>query len=110
MEREAMPHGGEKSGCCGPARQDGPAEGRDMAFLARANAVRPAPAETSEELRAKLRPIRGGFFEMGARRSIFPGDMDSPRCEVKLSPISSRPLRLAMPIMRVSRMRRATGR
>ncbi|RJE82774.1 formylglycine-generating enzyme family protein [Paracoccus onubensis] len=57
-----------------------------MAFLARANAVRQAPAETSEELRAKLRPIRGGFFEMGARRSAFPGDMDSPRRKVKLSP------------------------
>lgn len=90
-----MPEDGRK-GCCTPGRED-PAQDRpaaasnddasvrDAIFLARAKAVRRAPDAITDALRARLRPIPGGIFEMGARRSTFPGDLDNPRRKVKVS-------------------------
>lgn len=43
-------------------------------------------------LRKRLLPIPGGIFEMGARRSTFPADLDSPRRKVKLAPYLMSPL------------------
>ena len=48
--------------------------------------ISPADPATRVRLRAALKPIPGGFFEMGARRSRFPADLDSPRRKVRLSP------------------------
>jgi len=49
-------------------------------------AVQPGPKALTAELRARLVKIPGGFFEMGARRSTYPGDGDSPRRKTHLQP------------------------
>lgn len=59
---------------------------RDAEYLDRANRVTRASQGITDELRARLTPIPGGFFDMGARRSTFPADLDSPRRKVKVSP------------------------
>ena len=68
------------AGCCGPAG----AGGQD--HLAVALAVTPAGAEEQAALAAALIALPGGFFDMGARRSRFPADHDSPRRKVRLGP------------------------
>ncbi|WP_106610455.1 formylglycine-generating enzyme family protein [Shimia abyssi] len=45
-----------------------------------------ASHEKQEQLRAHLVPINGGFFEMGARTTRFPIDLDSPRRRLKVPP------------------------
>jgi formylglycine-generating enzyme required for sulfatase activity len=45
-----------------------------------------AAVETQAALKAELRPIPGGFFDMGTRKSRFVEDHDAPRRKVKLSP------------------------
>lgn len=52
----------------------------------RARAVRPASPQVQADLRARLLPVPGGFFDMGARKSTFPTDLDSPRRKVRVSP------------------------
>jgi formylglycine-generating enzyme required for sulfatase activity len=64
----------------------------DDRHLASALAVAPASPEVRAELLALLKPIPGGFFEMGARKSRFAADHDSPRRRVKLSPYRIAPL------------------
>lgn len=54
-------------------------------------AVAPAGAELTARLRAGMKEIPGGIFEMGARRSTFPADLDSPRRKVKVSPFLMAP-------------------
>lgn len=84
---------GPAKGCCGVKQGAGsaPADGRDAAFLAAARAVPPAPQAEQAALRAALVPIPGGIFEMGARRSRFADDLDSPRRKVKVSPFLMSP-------------------
>lgn len=77
------------TGCCGASR--GTTEGSDALFMRHAKAVPCASAERMAELRARLVPIPGGIFDMGARRSTFPADLDSPRRKVKLSPFLMSP-------------------
>lgn len=72
-----------QSGCCGAGRSAEPS-GRDAEYLAFALAVPPAAHERQAELDAALVGIPGGFFDMGARRSAFAADLDSPRIRVKL--------------------------
>ncbi|WP_112324425.1 formylglycine-generating enzyme family protein [Oceanibium sediminis] len=45
-----------------------------------------ASAARRAELAARLVSLRGGFFDMGARKSTYEGDLDSPRLRVKLRP------------------------
>lgn len=71
--------------CC-KLGENGQLSERDAAYLAAAQGVPRASAETRRELADPLIPLKGGFFEMGARRSRFPEDFDSPRRRVKLSP------------------------
>ncbi|MBU3032210.1 formylglycine-generating enzyme family protein [Paracoccus marinaquae] len=59
-----------------------PLQGSD--HLAVAMAVAPAPDTVRAELRVGLRLVPGGIFEMGARKSTFPADMDSPRRKVRV--------------------------
>lgn len=74
-------HGdGPGTDCCAP----GSAPDGTGGYLAAALAVEPAPPALRAELAAALRPIRAGVFEMGARRSVYPEDMDSPRRKVRL--------------------------
>lgn len=74
---------GEKAACCGAGRGTAaPGE----AYLAAARAVPQATGPERAALRAALRPVPGGIFEMGARQSRFAADLDSPRRKVKLSP------------------------
>ena len=70
-----------QGGCC----DTGSISRGDADWLAATCAVPAAPAEVREELAARLLPIPGGFFEMGARRSRFAEDYDAPRRRVKLS-------------------------
>lgn len=52
----------------------------ELADLPRANAGKRA------ELRARLKNIPGGFFDLGTRVSRYETDFDSPRQKVKISP------------------------
>ncbi|WP_232824950.1 formylglycine-generating enzyme family protein [Primorskyibacter marinus] len=68
--------------CCTPsaanlARRD---------WMTHANAVPVAQATVQDELRARLIEIPGGFFEMGARKSTYPADLDAPRRKIRVSP------------------------
>lgn len=78
-------------GCCGAARGSAAPSG-DAAYLAAALAVPPADAETRAGLRALLRPVPGGFFEMGTRKSRFSEDYDSPRRKVHVSAFRMSPV------------------
>jgi len=69
-------------GCCSPA-----AGGSDAApYLEAIDRVVPADADLQAELRKPLVRIPGGFFDMGARKSRFPDDRDSPRRRMKIQP------------------------
>ncbi|WP_299844882.1 formylglycine-generating enzyme family protein [uncultured Jannaschia sp.] len=70
-----------QGGCC----DTGSIPSGDADWLAASRAVPAAPAEIRRDLAARLLPISGGFFEMGARRSRFAEDYDAPRRRVKLS-------------------------
>ena len=72
--------------CCGPRRDASGPAGDASAHPAPRPAVAPAPPRLRDQIRAGLCPIPGGIFEMGARRSTFPADRDSPRRKVRLSP------------------------
>ena len=65
--------------CCAP-KADADPKGCHLDAVAR---IKPAPASIRTELKAELLSIQGGFFDMGARRSRYPEDMDSPRRKVK---------------------------
>lgn len=71
-----------KSGCCGP----GTASLNRDRHLELALAIEPAPRPIRESIRRDLVEVPGGFFDMGARTSTFPGDLDSPRRKVRVSP------------------------
>ncbi|MCR8725770.1 formylglycine-generating enzyme family protein [Frigidibacter sp. ROC022] len=73
-----------KGNCCSVGSA-APAS-NDERYMSAALAVAPAAPEVRAELKARLKPIPGGFFEMGTRKSRFPADLDSPRRRVKLSP------------------------
>ncbi|NDW01745.1 formylglycine-generating enzyme family protein [Salipiger sp. PrR002] len=81
----------EKKACCGgqrPGQRNGQTEAD---YLGAALAVPEASQEIRQELRARLRDIPGGFFEMGARKSTFASDFDSPRRKVHVSPFAIAP-------------------
>ena len=95
----------QKKACCGPGSAT--ALGRDAEFLRRADDIAQAPAAIRAELAARLKPIPGGIFEMGARKSSFPADLDSPRRKVKLSGFLMAPC--AVTNAEYARFVRATG-
>ena len=66
--------------------------GPDTQYMDAALLIEPASAVIREELASRLVPISGGLFEMGARKSTYPVDMDSPRRKVRLSPYAISPL------------------
>lgn len=78
--------GGVKA-CCGVKRGEvtDRSHSRDANYHSFATSVPEASEVERSELRAGLVPIPGGIFEMGARRSRFEADLDSPRRKVKLS-------------------------
>ena len=65
-----------KSGCCNV--EGTVSQAPEEFYLAAASAVAPATADLRAELKSRLKSIPGGFFEMGARKSRFPADFDSP--------------------------------
>lgn len=67
--------------CCGVKKPHGPQE----PYLASALAVGPAESRIRDRLRAELKEIPGGFFDMGARQSRFAQDLDSPRRRIGVS-------------------------
>lgn len=70
------------TGCCAGAR----GETTRHPYEDRARAVPPADKAASDALRARLTEIPGGNFEMGARKSTYADDLDSPVRKVKLDP------------------------
>lgn len=72
----------EAKACCGAKRASviDPAD----PYTAAALAVPNASAETQTKLREPLRKIPGGIFEMGARKSTYPDDLDAPRRKVNV--------------------------
>ncbi|MDB6176249.1 formylglycine-generating enzyme family protein [Paracoccus sp. Z330] len=74
--------------CCGTKRSDMATASQhgDDDFLRNAQAIEPAAASVTAELRNRLTPIPGGIYEMGARKSTYPADLDSPRRKVKVRP------------------------
>lgn len=74
----------KQAGCCGvPSETPAALTARCEAALAE---VVPGSEAVRGDLRARLVEIPGGFFEMGARRSTYPADLDSPRVKVHLEP------------------------
>ncbi|GAB1363203.1 hypothetical protein MASR1M32_24390 [Rhodobacter sp.] len=69
------------SPCCGPGRdanRDAACSPAAADWRAAALAVPPADAATRAELAAALIALKGGFFDMGARKAHFPDDFDAP--------------------------------
>ncbi|MEC7762086.1 MAG: formylglycine-generating enzyme family protein [Pseudomonadota bacterium] len=81
----------EKSACCAPTDPDRVPEA-DRGWMEAALAIAPGPQSVRDALRARLIPLDGGFFDMGARKSTFPADLDSPRRKVKVSPFLISPV------------------
>jgi formylglycine-generating enzyme required for sulfatase activity len=79
--------------CCGGNRADvaAPPAAGEQAYMAHVMAVTPASPDVTAELRDRLKPVPGGIFEMGARKSTFVSDFDSPRRKVKLRPFLMSP-------------------
>jgi len=75
-------------GCCSGGGHGGGGADR---WMAAALAVVPGGAEVQAELRAALKPVPGGFFDMGTRVSTYQGDFDSPRRKVHVSPFRIAP-------------------
>lgn len=69
--------------CCSTA-SNGPSNGHD-GYLAAALSVPVAEATVRDALQDRLVTLPGGIFEMGAAKSTFLGDLDSPRRKVKVS-------------------------
>ena len=72
------------SKCCSAAQSAGAGDGGDSRHIAAVEAIQPASGALRDELRRGLVEIPGGFFDMGARRSTYAADLDSPRVRVKL--------------------------
>lgn len=77
---------GHSDGKCCPGGSHTPGQAPHAVYRDAALSVPKADAETQARLRAELVQIPGGIFEMGARKSTYPADQDSPRAKVKLSP------------------------
>ena len=81
------------NGCCsGPPSIAPTAAAADQTYLAAALAISAAPESIRSRLRAALVRIPDGIFEMGARRSRFANDLDSPRRKVQVSPFLMSPV------------------
>lgn len=74
----------KSGGCCGAGGRTAAAPADRLE--AQARDVPQASEETRDRLLARLVGIPGGIFEMGTRRSTFPGDLDSPKRKVRLDP------------------------
>jgi len=92
-------------GCCSPGAED--ARPAVDSYQAAALAVPQAPPQVQAQLISRLKPIPGGFFEMGARKSRFPADLDTPRRRVKVSPYLMSPF--AVTNSEFARFAEATG-
>lgn len=83
----------EPKACCGSARAalSGHTGQGDAEFLRAAQEVEPSSGSVTDELISQLKPVPASIFEMGARRSTYPADLDSPRRKVKLDPFLMSP-------------------
>ncbi|MGB7318064.1 MAG: formylglycine-generating enzyme family protein [Planktotalea sp.] len=77
--------GTNDSGCC-PGKNNLVGQAPHHIYRDAALAVTQADRATRDRLYNRLVEIPGGIFEMGARKSTFPSDLDSPRAKVKVSP------------------------
>lgn len=79
-------------GCCTPAASGSTCKTRDSKYLEAARAIDPASASVRDEIAGRLTQVPGGFFSMGARKSRYPEDFDSPRRKVFVSPFRISPV------------------
>ncbi len=77
---------GTNDGACCPGKSNPVGQAPHHIYRDAALAVPLADEATRKDLRARLVEIPGGIFEMGARKSTFPSDLDSPRAKIKVSP------------------------
>ncbi len=76
-----------KKSCCGPSAKamGSQTDTSPSDYLALAEEVALATSNVRAEIRERLCEIPGGIYEIGARRSRFPQDLDSPRRKIKIS-------------------------
>lgn len=77
-----MPKSGNIN-CCGASESQNTAHEE---YIAAAEQITRSKVEVSGINHTDFADIPGGFFEMGARKSTFPDDFDSPRRKVYVSP------------------------
>lgn len=75
-----------KGSCCHRTDASATAEIDHAVILARVEEIAPGPVDLRAEITARLITIAGGIFSMGARRSTFATDRDSPRRKIRLDP------------------------
>lgn len=86
MIRQADNDGLEKpQSCCAKTGNTIPAN--QQTYHEQALGVASASRTKRQALMDQLIQIPGGIYEMGARRSTFPRDLDSPRRKVKIDPV-----------------------
>lgn len=78
--------------CCALGGEDPDTPARDTQFIEALENVPPASDTVQSKLRGELVDIPGGFFEMGARQSRYPPDLDHPRRKVFVSPFRMSPV------------------
>ena len=81
----------KNSSCCTPSRATDSPLDAETRYIEAASNVEVASEPTHSELRARLVDIPGGFFDLGARKSKYPGDLDSPRQKVQVKPFKISP-------------------
>lgn len=81
----------DSGNCCGSAGGPMRERDRDARYLAAALGVAGASGTRRSDLASRLVDIPGGFFDLGARRSTYPADLDSPRLRVRLRPFRISP-------------------
>lgn len=74
----------QEGGCC-PSKGKALGQAPHSVYRDAALTVPSADEDTRAKLRERLVKIPDGIFEMGARKSRFPNDLDSPRAKVKIS-------------------------
>lgn len=82
----------EHRGCCQLSATDAFQEATGHDYLKRAQSVSRADKKVMASLKSRLVPLASGVFQMGAKRSRYAADQDSPRVRVKLDPYGISPV------------------
>ena len=97
----------QTSACCAPVSTTAECTERDHRYVQAIAAIQPAAQATQDDLRNLLVGVPGGFFDFGARKSTYPGDLDAPRRRVRVDPFRISPT--AISNLEFARFIAATG-